>query len=41
MRGNLQQVEGVAPQLTRSRAALRGVLYKHLDVEQYEEALLG
>jgi hypothetical protein len=41
MRGNLQQLEGVMPQLGRSRAALQGLLFKHLEQEQYEQTLLG
>jgi hypothetical protein len=41
MRGNLQQVEGVLPQIARSRAVLQELLHKHLDQDQYEQVILG
>ena len=41
MRANLQQVDGVVPQVVRSRAALQSLLFRHLDQEQYEQAVLG
>lgn len=41
MKGNLQQISGVVPAITKSKAALQQVLLKHLDDEQYESVLLG
>ncbi|KZL76821.1 kinetochore protein fta7 [Colletotrichum tofieldiae] len=41
MRNNLQPIDGVVPQIVRSRAALQDVLYKHLDQQSYEKVLLG
>jgi hypothetical protein len=41
MRGNLQQIEGVAPAVTEGQAALRMTLLPHLDKGSYEQVLLG
>ncbi|KAK8134402.1 hypothetical protein PG984_006414 [Apiospora sp. TS-2023a] len=41
MRSNLQQVEGVAPAIAESRAALKMVLMPSLDAAAYEKVLLG
>lgn len=41
MRGNLQQIGGVVPAITRTKAALQQVLLKRLDDEQYERVLVG
>ncbi|POR31723.1 Uncharacterized protein TPAR_08076, partial [Tolypocladium paradoxum] len=41
MRSNLQQTDGILPQLARSRAALQAVLLQHLDQSQYERVVLG
>jgi hypothetical protein len=41
MKGNLQQIDGVTQQLTKSKAALQEVLVKHLDIQQFEHTLLG
>lgn len=41
VRGNLQQIGGVVPAITKSKAALQQVLLKHLDEEQYDSVLLG
>lgn len=41
MRVNLQQVEGIVPEMAKSQAALRMVLMKHLDAEQYDRVVLG
>ncbi|KAK8086544.1 hypothetical protein PG994_001518 [Apiospora phragmitis] len=41
MRSNLQQVEGVAPAIADSRAALKMVLMPNLDPAAYEKVLLG
>ncbi|KAK2021839.1 hypothetical protein LX32DRAFT_630883 [Colletotrichum zoysiae] len=41
MRNNLQQIEGVVPQIVRTRAALQDVLFKHLDQQSYENVLFG
>ncbi|GJC83715.1 hypothetical protein ColLi_06553 [Colletotrichum liriopes] len=41
MRNNLQPIDGVLPQIVRSRAALQDVLCKHLDQQSYENVLLG
>ncbi|KAF5019204.1 hypothetical protein F66182_8793 [Fusarium sp. NRRL 66182] len=41
IRGNLQQAEGVAPQLNRTKAALKDVLQRYLDGGAYEQVVLG
>ncbi|KAK8107327.1 uncharacterized protein PG998_009340, partial [Apiospora kogelbergensis] len=41
MRSNLQQVEGVAPAIAQSRAALKTVLMPNLDQAAYEKVLFG
>jgi len=41
MRANLQQLDGVVPAITKSRAALQDVLQKHVGAEQYQQLLLG
>ncbi|RSL47563.1 hypothetical protein CEP54_013348 [Fusarium duplospermum] len=41
IRGNLQQADGVAPQLARTKAALQDVLHRYLDRGAYEQVLLG
>ncbi|KAK2597997.1 hypothetical protein QQS21_005913 [Conoideocrella luteorostrata] len=41
IRANLEQTDKIMPQLARSRAALRAVLLRHLDLRRYEEAVLG
>ncbi|KAK7920621.1 hypothetical protein PG985_008643 [Apiospora marii] len=41
MRSNLQQIEGVAPAIAESRAALKMVLMPNLDPAAYEKVLLG
>ncbi|KAF4989277.1 hypothetical protein FDECE_14776 [Fusarium decemcellulare] len=41
IRGNLQQAEGVTPQLSRTKAALQDVLQRYLDRGSYEQVLLG
>ncbi|KAI8159825.1 hypothetical protein K4K49_007456 [Colletotrichum sp. SAR 10_70] len=41
MRNNLQQIEGVVPQIGKSRAALQDVLFRHLDQQAYENVLFG
>lgn len=41
IKNNLQQTDGVVPQLARSRAALQDVLFKQLGQEQYERVVLG
>ncbi|EGR48761.1 uncharacterized protein TRIREDRAFT_107389 [Trichoderma reesei QM6a] len=38
---NLQQADGIVPQLARSRAALQDVLFRHLSQEQYDRVVLG
>lgn len=38
---NLQQVDGIVPQLARGRAALQDVLFRYLSQEQYERVVLG
>lgn len=38
---NLQQAEGLAPQLASSNASLRSVLSRHLDAEQYDRVVFG
>ncbi|KAM0420617.1 hypothetical protein ACHAPT_011533 [Fusarium lateritium] len=41
IRGNLQQADGVAPQLARTKAALQDVLHRYLDRGAYEQVVLG
>jgi len=41
IRGNLQQAEGVMPQLDRTKAALQDVLQRYLDADAYEHVLFG
>ncbi|KAF7539009.1 hypothetical protein G7Z17_g12512 [Cylindrodendrum hubeiense] len=41
IRGNLQQGDGIAPQLSRTRAALQDVLMRYLDQEAYGQVILG
>lgn len=41
MQGNLQQIGGVVPAISRSKAALQQVVLQHLDEEQYDKLLLG
>ncbi|KAM0240197.1 hypothetical protein ACHAP5_007994 [Fusarium lateritium] len=41
IRGNLQQAEGVTPQLNLTKAALQDVLHRYLDNESYEQVVLG
>ncbi|KAG6017006.1 hypothetical protein E4U43_002579 [Claviceps pusilla] len=41
IRANLEQTDQLTPQLARSRAALRAVLLRHLDLRLYEQVVLG
>lgn len=41
IKSNLQQTDGIVPQLARSRAALQDVLFRQLNQEQYERVVLG
>jgi hypothetical protein len=41
MRGNLQQIEGIIPAMTKSKAALHEVLLRYLDPAQCDAVLLG
>lgn len=41
MRGNLQQIEGVIPAITDSRAALRHALLSHLSQDAFDQVILG
>lgn len=41
MQGNLQQIDGVVPAISRSKAALQQLIQEHLDEEQYDKVLLG
>lgn len=41
IRGNLQQGDGIAPQLARTRAALQDVLMRYLDQNAYAQVILG
>lgn len=41
MQGNLEQIGGVVPAISKSKAALQQVMLKHLDEEQYDKVLLG
>ncbi|KAI1471076.1 CENP-Q, a CENPA-CAD centromere complex subunit-domain-containing protein [Daldinia caldariorum] len=41
MRGNLQQIDGVVPAITKSRGLLRAALQSRLDREQLDNIILG
>ncbi|KIL89809.1 cylicin ii [Fusarium avenaceum] len=41
IRSNLQQAEGVTPQLNSTKAALQDVLHRYLDSEYYEQVVFG
>ncbi|KAK6200691.1 Dual specificity mitogen-activated protein kinase kinase 4 [Pestalotiopsis sp. IQ-011] len=41
MRGNLQQIEGIAPAIAQGRSALKLALLPHLDQDTFEQVLLG
>ncbi|KAF5642700.1 cylicin II [Fusarium sp. NRRL 52700] len=41
IRGNLQQADGLIPQLSRTKAALQDVLQQYLDEGTYEQVVLG
>lgn len=41
IKNNLQQTDGIVPQLARSKAALQDVLFKQLGQEQYERVVLA
>ncbi|KAF4955171.1 hypothetical protein FGADI_4753 [Fusarium gaditjirri] len=41
IRGNLQQADGLTPQLSRTKAALQDVLQRYLDEGSYEQVVLG
>ncbi|WZH42518.1 CENP-Q a CENPA-CAD centromere complex subunit-domain-containing protein [Fusarium acuminatum] len=41
IRSNLQQAEGVTPQLNSTKAALQDVLHRYLDSESYEQVVFG
>ncbi len=41
LRGNLQQLDGVGPGIERAEAALRQLLYERLDLDEYEDVVLG
>ncbi|KAL6908931.1 CENP-Q, a CENPA-CAD centromere complex subunit domain-containing protein [Trichoderma evansii] len=41
IKNNLQQTDGIVPQLARSKAALQDVLFKQLGQDQYERVVLG
>ncbi len=40
MRTNLDQTAGLLPKMTSTSAALRSILSRHLDRDQYEKVLL-
>ncbi|KAG6111575.1 hypothetical protein E4U31_004230 [Claviceps sp. LM219 group G6] len=41
IRANLEQTDNLIPQLAKSKAALRAVLLRHLDMRAYEQVVLG
>lgn len=41
MRGNLQQMDDVVPEITKTQGLLRATLQSHLDREQLENVILG
>ncbi|KAG6255013.1 hypothetical protein E4U49_007206 [Claviceps purpurea] len=41
IRANFEQTDNLMPQLAKSRAALRAVLLRHLDMRVYEQVVLG
>ncbi|KAG5945438.1 hypothetical protein E4U59_005789 [Claviceps monticola] len=41
IRANFEQTDNLMPQLAKTKAALRAVLLRHLDIRVYEQAVLG
>ncbi|QSZ33356.1 hypothetical protein DSL72_002944 [Monilinia vaccinii-corymbosi] len=41
IKGNLQQVEGMTEAMAKSKASVQAVLFNHLDLEQYNDVVLG
>ncbi|KKY32789.1 hypothetical protein UCDDA912_g07231 [Diaporthe ampelina] len=41
IQNNMQQISGVVPAISRSKAALQQVMQKHLDEEQYDKVVLA
>ncbi|KAF7873906.1 hypothetical protein EAF04_002578 [Stromatinia cepivora] len=41
IKGNLQQVEGITEAMAKSKASVQAALFGHLDLEQYNDVVLG
>ncbi|TGO41060.1 hypothetical protein BHYA_0027g00370 [Botrytis hyacinthi] len=41
IKGNLQQIEGITDAMAKSRASVQAALFSHLDLEQYNDVVLG
>ncbi|CAD6442411.1 9687b910-f781-4429-b1e9-36b750e5a230 [Sclerotinia trifoliorum] len=41
IKGNLQQVEGITEAMAKSKASVQAALFAHLDLEQYNDVVLG
>lgn len=39
--GNLQQVEGITEAMAKSKASVQAALFNHLNLEQYNDVVLG
>ncbi|ESZ92874.1 hypothetical protein SBOR_6737 [Sclerotinia borealis F-4128] len=41
IKGNLQQIEGISEAMAKSKASVQAALFGHLDLEQYNDVILG
>ncbi|TGO66273.1 hypothetical protein BOTNAR_0064g00100 [Botryotinia narcissicola] len=41
IKGNLQQIEGITDAMAKSKASVQAALFTHLDLEQYNDVVLG
>ncbi|TGO60325.1 hypothetical protein BCON_0036g00130 [Botryotinia convoluta] len=41
IKGNLQQIEGITDAMAKSKASVQAALFSHLDLEQYNDVVLG
>ncbi|TGO23159.1 hypothetical protein BPAE_0142g00210 [Botrytis paeoniae] len=41
MKGNLQQIEGITDAMAKSKASVQAALFSHLDLDQYNDVVLG
>ncbi|KAF7927230.1 hypothetical protein EAE99_005561 [Botrytis elliptica] len=41
IKGNLQQIEGITDAMAKSKASVQAALFSHLDLDQYNDVVLG